>query len=107
MDPSPATIQYVRVYHRGPDVLVPQQFLHRPDVVAVLQQMGCERMTKSVGGQALDQPSPMGRLVDRLLNHCVQMVTMPDARLSVQVVGRSGEYPLPASLVAGIWVLSG
>ena len=29
MDPSPATIQYVRVDHRGLDVLVPQQFLER------------------------------------------------------------------------------
>ena len=27
MDPSPATIQYVRLDHRGPDVLVPQHFL--------------------------------------------------------------------------------
>ena len=29
VDPSPATIQYVRVDHRGLDVLVLQQFLER------------------------------------------------------------------------------
>ena len=108
VDPSTATIQYVRVDHRGLDVLVPQEFLDGSDVVAVLQQMGCKGMTKCVGGHALGQPSPIGRLMDRLLNHrFVEMVTMPDARPSVEVVGRSRKNPLPAPLAVGIGVLSG
>jgi hypothetical protein len=46
--------------------------------------------------------------VDRLLDDgFVQMVTMSDARLAVHVVGRSGKYPLPAPLAAGIGVLAG
>ena len=35
--PLPAAVQPMRVDHRRIDVLVPQQFLHRPDVVTVLQ----------------------------------------------------------------------
>ena len=46
LDPSPATIQYVRVDHRGLDVLVTRKFLDGSNVVTVLQQMDrrhCER----------------------------------------------------------------
>jgi hypothetical protein len=32
---------------------------------------------------------------------------MPDAGPSVEVAGRNREYPLPAPLAVGIWVLSG
>jgi hypothetical protein len=37
--PSPAVPQHVRVDHGRTDVLVPQEFLHRPNIVPVLQQM--------------------------------------------------------------------
>ncbi len=33
-DPSATSVQYVRVDHRGPDVLVTQELLDGPDVVA-------------------------------------------------------------------------
>jgi len=46
-------LQHVRLDLGGLDVLVPQQFLHGPDVVAVLQQMGCKGVTKHVSGGAL------------------------------------------------------
>ena len=41
-DPTPA-VQHVSVNPRGPDVPMTQEFLHRSDVVAVLQQVGCKR----------------------------------------------------------------
>ena len=59
----------MRVNHGGLNVLVPQQRLHRPDVVAVLQQMGCRRV-------------PHRFLNDRF----VQVVTMLDARTSIDIV---------------------
>src|SRR5215510_3673158 len=34
--PAPAALQHVRVDHGRFDVLVPQEFLHRPNVVTVL-----------------------------------------------------------------------
>ena len=36
-NPATAAIQYVRVDHRRAHILVAKQFLHRPDVVVVLQ----------------------------------------------------------------------
>ena len=57
MDPSPASIQYVRVDHRGLDVLVPQEFLDGSDVVAVFEEMRGERVTQGVEGGALRDPA--------------------------------------------------
>ena len=34
--PTPAALQYMCIGYRCSDVLVPQEFLHRPNVVAVL-----------------------------------------------------------------------
>ena len=39
LDPQPATVQHVRVDHRRTHVAMPQQLLHRPDVIAVLEQV--------------------------------------------------------------------
>ena len=50
-----ASIQNMGVDHRRPHVAVPQQFLHRADVVAGFQKMRGERMTEAVAGRALDQ----------------------------------------------------
>ena len=61
MNPQPATVQHVRVDHGSLDVLVPQ-FLHRPDVVPVLQQMGGKRMPKRVARGRLGKASPPNRL---------------------------------------------
>ena len=39
---SPAALQHMRVDHSRTDVLVPQEFLHCPNIVTVLQQVGGE-----------------------------------------------------------------
>jgi MFS family permease len=46
-------LQYVRVDHRRADVAVTQQFLHRADVRAALQQMGGEAVAQGVRGDLL------------------------------------------------------
>ncbi len=38
----PAAVEDVGVNHRGTDIPMPQQFLDRPDVVSVLEQVGGE-----------------------------------------------------------------
>ncbi len=43
--------------HRGTDILVIEEFLDGPDVVAVLKQMGPERMTERVAVRGLGEPS--------------------------------------------------
>ena len=55
--PQPATIQYVRVNHRRPDVLVPQELLYGADVVTVLQKMGGKGMAKRVVVTCLANPA--------------------------------------------------
>ena len=42
MDPTSSTLQHMGIDHGGTHVLVSQEFLHRTDIVAVLQQMGGE-----------------------------------------------------------------
>jgi len=39
-----ASIQHVGIDHRCAHVAVPEQLLHRPDVVVVLEQVGRERV---------------------------------------------------------------
>jgi len=33
-------LQHMRIEHGGPDVFVPQEFLHGANVIAIFQQMG-------------------------------------------------------------------
>ena len=39
VDPTSSTLQHVGIDHGGTHVLVPQEFLHRTDIVTVLQKM--------------------------------------------------------------------
>lgn len=43
-DPATTDLQDVRVDHRGRHVRMAEQFLHRPDVIACLQQVSGEGM---------------------------------------------------------------
>jgi len=62
-----SAIDYMRVDHRGVHVGVPEQLLDRPDVVAGLQKMRRERVTKRVAAGALgDSDLQRGRIQLRL-----------------------------------------
>jgi len=102
VDPPTATIEYACAEHRGPDVLAPQEVLDGSDVAAVLQWMGCKRMTVGWSGAWRAQPHgrPDGPPFESLIH-----AGGDDAGPSVEVVGRSGKYPLPAPLAVGIRVL--
>jgi len=55
------------VDHGGADILVPKEFLHRPDVVPVLKQMSGVAVTKRVDAFALvDLGLLFGQIVDPL-----------------------------------------
>ena len=47
-DSSAAAIEHVRIDHSRAHVLVPQQLLHRANVITILQQVGRERVTQYV-----------------------------------------------------------
>jgi hypothetical protein len=53
--PAPTSIQHVGVDHRRAQILVAEQFLHRADVIAVLQQVRREGVAQSVAGRAFGE----------------------------------------------------
>jgi hypothetical protein len=51
--PTPAALQHVRIDHRRLDVLVPQEFLHGPNIVPVLQQVRSKAVAQRMATAAL------------------------------------------------------
>ena len=59
---------------------MPQQFLHRADIVAILQQVGSETVAKGVAGDALVDPGQASGFLDRFLHAALaDVVTAHDA----------------------------
>ncbi len=66
------------VNHRSGDVLVPQKFLNRSDVVAILQQVGRKRMSKRVWASRFrDLRFEPGLFNGLLENRFVEVVPSP------------------------------
>jgi len=84
-----------------------KQLLHRPNVVAALEQMRGKAVAQSVRPDRFaDARSARGR-ADGLLDHrFVQMMPPPDARPRVHRYFRGGEHPLPSPLDGGLRVLA-
>ena len=55
--PLPTTLQHVRVDHGRSDVLVPQEFLHCPNIVSILQQVGSKAMPERMALPRLSRPA--------------------------------------------------
>jgi len=53
---QPASIEDVGIDHRGLHVLMPQQFLHRPDVITMREQMRGNAVPNGVAADAFGQP---------------------------------------------------
>ncbi len=49
-DPSTAPIEDVSIHHRSADILMSQKLLHRPNIIAILQKVGGEGVSKRVHG---------------------------------------------------------
>ena len=104
---APAAVEDVGVNHRGADVPMPQQFLDRPDVVSVLEQVGGERVTERVAGDMLFDVGQSRRIFDGALEYgFVQMVPTPGPGFGILKVPMRGKYPLPSPIAVCIRVLS-
>ena len=55
------------INHGGADIFVAKQFLHRADIVSVLQEMASEAVTKGMVGDEFIDPGHLGSLLDRLI----------------------------------------
>jgi len=85
------------VNHGCLDILVPQQFLDRSDVVTAFKQMGSEGMPEGVAGRLLYQTGPHHRRTHRFLHKRLIDVMPPlFAGLGVAPSVFLRENPLPA-----------
>ena len=77
----------MRVNHCGTDISMPKEFLHRSNIIAILEQVSCERMAERVATGGLGYPCPAGRLFDGLLDdRFVQMMLVPLAGDPIPIV---------------------
>jgi len=86
----------VGVDHRGFDVLVTQELLDRPNIIAIFDQVGGERVPERVAARRPRDSDVAHRLLHGSLHHgLVQVMTPLDMRPRVvtPMVGR--EDPLP------------
>ena len=104
---TPAAVEDVGVNHCGTDVPMTQQFLDRPDVVSVLEQVGGERVAECVACDMFLDAGQRRRFFDGALkDRFVQMVQAPKSGFGIQIVPMRGKYPLPSPCVVCIRVLS-
>jgi len=95
--PRASAVEHMGVDHCRGHVAVAEQLLHRPNVVARLQQVRRERMTQYVRRARLDDLGPAGGACDRLLNRCLVHVMAPrQPAARVDRLRRTRENPLPA-----------
>jgi len=95
-DGEGSAVEDMGVDHRGADVVVAEEFLHGADVVAVFEQMRCERMPQRVsGGPLVNASQPHGIFHCPLNRAFMYMVAVEPAVLPVAVVMPCGKDPLP------------
>ena len=92
----------MRVDHRGLDVVVAEQFLHRANVVTSLQEMSRERMPERMARCPLAKPSLNNSHVYRSLNHgLVDVMPVESARHTVPKRSFRRKHPLPRPCTLG------
>ena len=95
-DTSPSPVEDVGVDHRRADVLVSEQFLNRPDIIPVFQEMGSERMPEGVAGDRLRDPRLLAGIFDGPLDDGVVEVVPEEATgRCFRKLPVCGKYPLP------------
>ena len=97
----------MRVNHRRPYVLMPQQLLNSSNVIAFDQEMGGERMTKRVAGDTLGNSRLANGERHRLLNQpLVDVVSPLLSGLTVDPAVLLGKGKLPEPLAVCVRVFS-
>src|ERR1017187_1994554 len=79
------------------DIPVAEEFLHRPDVRGMLQQVGGEGMSQHMGGDLLVELGLAGPLPDEMLEGDVQPV-MPPPQPRARVIHQLPRWPEPLPL---------
>lgn len=104
---DPDSVRDVEVDHRGAEILVSEQFLHDPHVVAVPEELGREGMSERVTRRRFRDAGPPNGDLDRPLV-LGRMTRAPAPSLGLRI-GRHpgcGKHELPGQIVAVPWPLS-
>lgn len=105
--PAPAFVQHMGIDHRRFHILVSQQLLDRPNVIAIFQQVGSETMAQRMARDAVGEGQALGRA-----SHCslkttfiqVMATESPAAGIGGRLLG--GEDIRPAPFPFGIGELA-
>src|ERR1051326_2949528 len=104
---KPSPVEDVRVDHRRADIPMPEELLHRADVVAGFQQVGRERVPKGVAARPLGDPRPADGAGDGALHGTgVQVMTPELLACGIPVAPGRGKDPLPGQLRRRVGELS-
>ena len=102
LDSQRSPVEDMGVDHGGPHVAVSQQDLDGSDVRAVLQEVGRERVSEGVGGDAFRDLCLGGGPAHGALDAgLVEVMTAADAASRIGREPRRREDPLPSPLAAG------
>jgi hypothetical protein len=81
-DRASAAIENMGIYHGRAHVAVAEQFLDGPDVVAILQQVSREAVTKGMAACTFGEPACLNGGADRALDdRLVEMISSHGATL--------------------------
>ena len=84
---------------------MPQQLLNCPDVVPVLEEVRCKRVTKGMTGRGLGDPGFESGFFDSPLDHGFVKVVPPFlSGASIDEMSGGGKDPLPCPLFPGVGV---
>ena len=110
----PGCDNYMGVNHGGADIGMPQQLLHRANVVTRLQQMRGKRVAQHMGANRLGNPSTACRIAHSALHRGGQHMVPALEQLSgtciwarVLRAHRRRKHPLPGPAAVGLGVLHG
>src|SRR5256885_14183490 len=98
-DTQAATVENVGIDHGGADVVMAEELLHRPDVIAGFKEMGSERMPERVTRGPLGDSGPQHGVPHGALNRrWVEMMPPALGARAVDLGARRREHPLPSPL---------
>ncbi len=93
--------------HGGLHVLMPEQCLHGPNIVAGFQQLRGERVPKSMAGDVFGDPGQAGRGAYRFLQTTfIQVMATLGTRAGVHRAAFGWKHVLPAPLTVGVGIFA-
>jgi len=103
---QPRLLHDVRINLGGADILVPEQILHRPNIIAIFQKMSGERVSQRVACRRLGKPRQPHRLLHHPLHtRVIQMMPLALAIRRINGNRCSRPDPLPAPFLLCVRIL--